>query len=232
MGITYKCLIIDDEKPAHQVLLSHIKQCEDLECIGHAYSGKEALTFLQTNEVDILFLDINMPLISGLELLEMLPVKPTTIVTTAYSDFALESYQNDAIDYLLKPISFSKFLKAVEKAKIFCKERKDSIKKSLPHSVLVKEDGFDYFIDMNDIIYIESAGNYIKIFTNSRRKSYFIYGSLVGFKTELTGEEFLQIHRSFIINKKHIKERFMSKLVLINGDEVPIGRKYQILLDQ
>ncbi|MGL4584307.1 MAG: LytR/AlgR family response regulator transcription factor [Flavobacterium sp.] len=232
MGITYKCLIIDDEKPAHQVLLSHIKQCEDLECIGHAYSGKEALTFLQTNEVDILFLDINMPLISGLELLEMLPVKPTTIVTTAYSDFALESYQNDAIDYLLKPISFSKFLKAVEKAKIFCKERKDSIKKSLPHSVLVKEDGFDYFIDMNDIIYIESAGNYIKIFTNSRRKSYFIYGSLVGFKTELTGEEFVQIHRSFIINKKHIKERFMSKLVLINGDEVPIGRKYQILLDQ
>ncbi|WP_121966114.1 LytTR family DNA-binding domain-containing protein [Myroides sp. N17-2] len=232
MGITYKCLIIDDEKPAHQVLLSHIKQCEDLECIGHAYSGKEALTFLQTNEVDILFLDINMPLVSGLELLEMLPVKPTTIVTTAYSEFALESYQNDAVDYLLKPISFSKFLKAVEKAKIFCKERKDNIKKSLPHSVLVKEDGFDYFIDMNDIIYIESAGNYIKIFTKSRRKSYFVYGSLVGFKTELTGEEFVQIHRSFIINKKHIKERFMSKLVLVNEDEVPIGRKYQILLDQ
>lgn len=232
MGITYKCLIIDDEKPAHQVLLSHIKQCEDLECIGHAYSGKEALTFLQTNEVDILFLDINMPLVSGLELLEMLPVKPTTIVTTAYSEFALESYQNDAVDYLLKPISFSKFLKAVEKAKIFCKERKDNIKKSLPHSVLVKEDGFDYFIDMNDIIYIESAGNYIKIFTKSRRKSYFVYGSLVGFKTELTGEEFVQIHRSFIVNKKHIKERFMSKLVLVNEDEVPIGRKYQILLDQ
>lgn len=232
MGVTYKCLIIDDEKPAHQVLLSHIKQCEDLECIGHAYSGKEALTFLQTNEVDILFLDINMPLVSGLELLAMLPVKPTTIVTTAYSEFALESYQNDAVDYLLKPISFSKFLKAVEKAKIFCKERKHSIRKSLPHSILVKEDGFDYFINMNDIIYIESAGNYIKIFSKSRRKSYFVYGSLVGFKTELIGEEFVQIHRSFIINKNHIKERFMSKLVLTNEDEVPIGRKYQILLDQ
>lgn len=232
MGVTYKCLIVDDEKPAHQVLLSHIKQCDDLECIGNAYSGKEALTFLQNNEIDILFLDINMPLVSGLELLEMLPVKPSTIVTTAYSDFALESYQNDAIDYLLKPISFSKFLKAVEKAKIFCKDRKENKKKSVPLSVLIKEDGFDYYINMNDIIYVESAGNYIKIFTKSRRKSYFVYGSLSGFKTELIGDNFVQVHRSFIINKECIKERFMSKVVLINEDEVPIGRKYQILLDQ
>lgn len=232
MGITYKCLIIDDEKPAHQVLLSHIKQCNDLECVGHAYSGREALTFLQNNEVDILFLDINMPLLSGLELLGMLPVKPTTIVTTAYSEFALESYQNDAVDYLLKPIAFSKFLKAVEKAKVFCKDRKESIKKIQPLCVVVKEDGFDYFIEKNDIIYVESAGNYIKVFTNSRRKSYFVYGSLVGFKTELEGDEFVQIHRSFVINKKYIKERFMSKVILKNNDEVPIGRKYQILLDQ
>lgn len=232
MGFTYKCLIVDDEKPAHQVLLSHIKQCEDLECVGHAYSGKEALSFLQANDVDILFLDINMPLVSGLELLGMLPIKPTTIVTTAYSDFALESYQNDAIDYLLKPISFSKFLKAVEKAKIFCKDRKISLKNSLPQSILVKEDGFDYYLDMNDIIYIESAGNYIKIFTKSRRKSYFVYGSLSGFKNELIGDNFVQIHRSFIVNKECIKEKFMSKVVLVNDDTVPIGRKYQILLDQ
>ncbi|MCO7723119.1 LytR/AlgR family response regulator transcription factor [Myroides odoratimimus] len=232
MGITYQCLIVDDEKPAHQVLLSHIKQCDDLECIGHAYSGKEALTFLQSNEVDILFLDINMPLVSGLELLEMLPIKPTTIVTTAYSEFALESYQNDAVDYLLKPIAFSKFLKAVEKAKVFCKDRKENNRKSELQKVLIKEDGFDYFIEMSDIMYVESAGNYIKIFTKSRRKSYFVYGSLVGFKTELIGDNFVQVHRSFIINKECIKERFMSKVILMNGDEVPIGRKYQILLDQ
>lgn len=232
MEFTYKCLIVDDEKPAHQVLLSHIKQCDELTCIGHAYSGKEALAVLQEQEVDILFLDINMPLVTGIELLQMLPKKPVTIVTTAYSEYALESYQSDAVDYLLKPISFSKFLKAVEKAKVFCKDRIESNKKAEPKSILIKEDGCDYYIDLEDIIYVESAGNYIKIFTKSRRKSYFVYGSLVGIKTDLVGNDFVQVHRSFIVNKANIKERFIGKVIMVNDEEVPIGRKYQILLDQ
>ncbi|MTG98365.1 LytTR family DNA-binding domain-containing protein [Myroides albus] len=230
MGVTYKCLIVDDEKPAHQVLLSHINQCADLECVGHAYNGKDALLFMQEKDVDILFLDINMPLVSGLEFLEMLSVKPTTIVTTAYSDYALESYQNDAVDYLLKPISFAKFLKAVEKAKVFCKDKLQL--KEVPSFITIKEDGMDYKINLDDIIYVESAGNYIKIFTNSRRKSYFVYGSLVGIKNDLSGSNFVQVHRSFIVNKLNIKERSIGKMTMTNNDEVPIGRKYQILLDQ
>jgi len=230
MGIKYSCLIVDDEKPAHQVLMSHINQCDDLECVGTAFSGKEALAFLQKNEVDILLLDINMPLISGLEFLDMLPVKPVTIITTAYSDFALESYEKDAVDYLLKPISFGKFLKAIEKAKIFCKNRKESTDVVQDNVLKIKEDGMEVLIEVDDILFIESAGNYIKIFVEHRSKSYFVYGSLISIKTELP-DYFIQVHRSFIVNRKQIVKKELGKVTLHSTIEVPVGRKYQILVE-
>lgn len=230
MGTKYKCLIVDDEKPAHQVLMSHISQCEDLECVGHVFSGKEALSFLQKNEVDILLLDINMPLISGLEFLDMLAVKPITIITTAYSDFALESYEKDAVDYLLKPISFGKFLKAIEKAKIFCKNRKETTDDIIDNVLRIREDGLEVAIDMDEIIFVESAGNYIKIFVENRSKSYFVYGSLVSIKTELS-DHFIQVHRSFIVNRKQIVKKELGKVTLHTNIEIPVGRKYQILIE-
>lgn len=230
MGTKYKCLIVDDEKPAHQVLISHINQCEDLECVGTAFSGKEALTFLQNNEVDILLLDINMPLISGLEFLDMLTVKPITIITTAYSDFALASYEKDAVDYLLKPISFGKFLKATEKAKIFCNNRKGNPEEVRDNVLRIREDGLDLVIDVDEIIFIESAGNYIKIFVENRSKSYFVYGSLISIKTELP-DHFIQVHRSFIVNRKQIVKKELGKVTLHTNIEIPVGRKYQILIE-
>ena len=230
MGTKYKCLIVDDEKPAHQVLMSHISQCDDLECVGNSFSGKEALLFLQKNEVDILLLDINMPLISGLEFLDMLSAKPITIITTAYSDFALESYEKDAVDYLLKPISFGKFLKAIEKAKIFCKNRKDLTDEFRDNVLKIREDGLDIVIDMDEIIFVESAGNYIKIFVENRSKSYFVYGSLVSVKTELP-DHFIQVHRSFIVNRKQIVKKELGKVTLHTNIEIPVGRKYQILIE-
>lgn len=229
MGTTYKCLIVDDEKPAHQVLTSHIGKCDDLICIGNVYNGKEALLFLQNTPVDILFLDINMPMITGMELLSLLPQKPVTIITTAYTDFALQSYENDVIDYLLKPIPFGKFLKAVEKAKVFSNNQKDSY--LLPNTIEIKEDGIDYNVSIDSIIYIESAGNYIKVFTSERRKSYFVYGSLIGIKNELS-EEFIQIHRSYLINVRYIETILPFKVILKTNIELPVGRKYQILLDK
>ncbi|MBB1150411.1 MULTISPECIES: LytTR family DNA-binding domain-containing protein [unclassified Myroides] len=230
MGTTYTCLIVDDEKPAHQVLMSHISQCEDLECVGNAFSGREALAFLQKHEVDILLLDINMPLISGLELLDMVAVKPVTIITTAYSDFALESYEKDAVDYLLKPISFGKFLKAIEKAKIFCKNRRESTGEVQENILKIREDGLDISIDVDEIIFIESAGNYIKIFVEHRSKSYFVYGSLISIKTELP-DHFIQVHRSFIVNRKQIVKKELGKVTLHTNIEIPVGRKYQILIE-
>lgn len=119
MALTYRCLIIDDESPAHKALISHISKFDELEHSGSAFNGMEAIKLLNENQYDIIFLDINMPVISGVELMELQPKRPLTIVTTAYSDFALSAYQNDAIDYLLKPISLDKFSKAIEKAKTY-----------------------------------------------------------------------------------------------------------------
>ena len=113
--MNYKCLIVDDEAPAHKVLHSHINKSEIFEIVGDCYDGKEALDFLSKNKVDVVFLDIEMPRLTGLELLQCLPYPTIVILTTAYSNFGFEAYQNDVVDYMLKPISYPRFLKALNK---------------------------------------------------------------------------------------------------------------------
>ncbi|MBW3519323.1 LytTR family DNA-binding domain-containing protein [Flavobacterium sp. NKUCC04_CG] len=229
MATPYNCFIVDDEKPAHQVIQSHINQCDDLVVVGQAYGSSEALQKLQESKVDILFLDINMPLITGLELLRILPEKPITIITTAYSDFALESYQLDVVDYLLKPVSFTHFIKATQKAKIFCKQRVHL--KQVKTHISVRENGMVVDLSLSSILFVESAGNYVKIFVSGRTRAYLIYGSLLSIKEDLVSEYFVQVHRSFIVNKKHIVKNEKNILYLEDNYQIPIGRKYQILMD-
>lgn len=232
MAITYRCLIIDDESPAHKALASHISKFEDLEHSGSAFNGMEAIKLLNENNYDIIFLDINMPVISGVELMELQPKRPLTIVTTAYSDFALSAYQNDAIDYLLKPISFEKFSKAIEKAKIY------SSGNILKKETTVSEKTFSYrsngqMLDMplNDVLYIESLGNYMKLYSKKLKSPVIIYGSLSNIGEEINCSNFIQVHRSYIVNTKEISSLTFKLLTLSNGETVPVGRKYQILLN-
>ena len=201
MALTYRCLIIDDETPAHKALASHISKFDDLEHSGSAFSGMEALKMLNENSYDIIFLDINMPVISGVELMELQPKRPLTIVTTAYSDFALSAYQNDAIDYLLKPISFEKFSKAIEKAKIYfsgntLKKDKESDEKMLSYRI----NGQMTDILLTDILYIESLGNYMKLYSAKLNLPLIIYGSLSSIASEIDSTNFVQVHRSYIVN--------------------------------
>ncbi|WP_369765011.1 LytR/AlgR family response regulator transcription factor [Flavobacterium sp. WC2429] len=231
MELTYRCLIIDDETPAHKALASHIAKYEDLEHSGSAYNGREALKMLNENNYDIIFLDINMPIISGIELMEMQPNRPITIVTTAYSDFALSAYQNDAIDYLLKPISFEKFEKAIEKAKTYYSGI------SLKKGENKKDEVLTYRLNgqiveslLDDIVYIESLGNYIKLYSTKAKLPVIIYGSLSNITIELDNANFLQIHRSYIINTNKIQSTSQKSLTMCDGKIIPIGRKYQILL--
>lgn len=232
MDLTYRCLIIDDETPAHKALASHIAKYDDLEYSGSAFNGMEALKMLNENSYDIIFLDINMPVISGVELMETQPNRPLTIVTTAYSDFALSAYQNDAIDYLLKPISFEKFTKAIEKAKTYYSgislKKEDGVKeKMLSYRIngQVKE------MLLDDIIYIESLGNYMKLFISKVNLPIIIYGSLSNITAELNGVNFVQVHRSYVVNSNKIKSFTLKTLTMSNGENLPVGRKYQILLD-
>ncbi|PWB18983.1 LytR/AlgR family response regulator transcription factor [Flavobacterium sp. HTF] len=232
MEFTYRCLIVDDESPAHKALASHIAKFDDLEHSGSAFSGMEALKMLNENKYDIIFLDINMPVISGVELMELQPNRPLTIVTTAYSDFALSAYQNDAIDYLLKPISFEKFSKAIEKAKIYfsgnnVKKENTSNGKVLSHRV----NGQMTDILLSDIIYIESLGNYMKLYSSRHNLPMIIYGSLASISAEIDCTDFLQVHRSYIVNVSKITSVTFKSLTMCNNEIIPVGRKYQILLD-
>ncbi|AWG27004.1 LytR/AlgR family response regulator transcription factor [Flavobacterium kingsejongi] len=230
MEPSLKCLIVDDEKPAHQVIRSHIMNSVGFEYAGSAYNGTEALAMLRETNFDILFLDINMPLINGIELMKILPERPVTIITTAYSDFALESYQQDAVDYLLKPIPLSGFLKAIEKAKLFCeaKKRKQNTELTIPlrHNKEIEE------VLHRDILYIESLGNYVKVYRLSLSRPMVVYGTLAHIFAGLKQKGFLQIHRSFVVNTLHIKHFSKQKLILHNDKTIPVGRKYQILLDE
>lgn len=232
MASTYRCLIIDDESPAHKALASHISKFEDLEHSGSAFSGMEAVKMLNANSYDIIFLDINMPVISGVELMELQPNRPLTIVTTAYSDYALSAYQNDAIDYLLKPISLEKFSKTIEKAKIYFSG--NSLKKEVTtNSKVLSHRVNGQMIDtlLCDIIYIESLGNYMKLYSAKLKSPIIIYGSLSSIASEIDSTNFVQVHRSFIVNVDKISSVTFKNLTMCNNEIIPVGRKYQILLD-
>lgn len=231
MGTSYKCLIIDDETPAHKALISHLSKFEDLEYSGSAYNGKEALRMLNENQYDIIFLDINMPVISGVELMELQPNRPLTIVTTAYTDFALPAFQNDAIDYLLKPISLEKFTKAIEKAKRYYTgfeigKENETKERFLTYRI----NGELTSIALNEILYIESIGNYLKVHCKKMRIPFIVYGTLMSILEDIGNKDFLQVHRSFIVNSTTITTIGQNKIILSNRVEIPVGRTFKILL--
>jgi two-component system, LytTR family, response regulator len=230
MGTIYKCLIVDDETPAHLVLKSHIAQCDDLLFAQSAYNGKEAIQLLSEHEFDIVFLDIDMPLVNGIEVMQTLTKRPVTIVTTAYNHFAFEAFQQDAIDYLLKPISFPRFLKAVEKAKNFYKSQQD--KKPLVQSIQVKIDGETSELRLDEIVYFQSIGNYIKIFFKGKVKPALVYDSLKNMLDRIPEEIFIQTHKSYIINSQYIDHIEKENVYLAGDIIIPVGRKYELLLNR
>ena len=225
----YKCLIIDDEAPAHKVLHSHISKTEQLEIVGDAYDGKEALDFLSHTKVDIIFLDIEMPKLTGLELLECLPQPTIVILTTAYSNFGFEAYQNDVVDYLLKPISYPRFLKAINKV-ISMLEPKKTEQTNYPE-IELKHDGIVRMIDSENILYIEAVGNYIKIHLQNE-KPILITQTLNYISSILQSLLFTRIHKSFIIKRTAITEIKKTEVIISNAIPLPIGRRYSVLLEQ
>jgi two-component system, LytTR family, response regulator len=231
MGNAFKCLIVDDEKPAHLVLQSHIAKCDDLTYAASAYNGKEALKLLIENEYDFVFLDIEMPLINGLEVMQTLSKRPATIVTTAYNNFAFEAYQEDAVDYLLKPISFARFLKSIEKAKYFWEANR--AKPIGTTSISLQIEGEPHQIPYEDILYFESIGNYMKVyFSSGTLKSVVVYDTLKNIVGSTPSSIFIQTHKSFVVNLSHIESLEKEKLVLKNGVSVPMGRRYELLVSR
>ena len=228
MGPAYKCLIVDDEVPAYLVIQSHIRNTPGLEFIASASNGKVAMQLLEQRRFDIVFLDINMPIVNGIELMQQLPFRPATIITTAYSDFALDAFKYDAVDYLVKPIGLLAFTKAVEKAKIFC----DAKVLAPPKTMLSLKTAKDSInVAATDIVYIESYGNYLKVYLTGRQMPVVIYGALSAIANELDSN-FVRVHKTYIINTYHSKNILGQEVRLSNGSVVPVGRKYRILLGE
>lgn len=225
----YKCLIVDDEAPAHKVLHSHINKSEFFEIVGDCYDGKEALDFLSKNKVDVVFLDIEMPRLTGLELLQCLPYPTIVILTTAYSNFGFEAYQNDVVDYMLKPLSYPRFLKALNKVQALLVPKIEETKE--PVEIELKLDGIMKHIKTEEILYIEAVGNYIKIHFK-HEKAILVTQTMKYISSLLPSSSFTRIHKSFIVQRSEIVEIKKTVLTLSNSISLPIGRKYSVLLEQ
>ena len=225
----YTCLVVDDEAPAHKVLHSHISKSDFLEIVGDCYDGKEALDFLTKNKVDVVFLDIAMPRLTGLELLQCLPYPTIVILTTAYSNFGFEAYQNDVVDYMLKPISYPRFLKALNKVQALLVPK--IIQTKDPVEIELKLDGIMKQIKLDDILYIEAVGNYIKIHFK-HEKAILVTQTMKYISSLLPSTSFTRIHKSYIVHRSEIKEIKKTVLTLSNSISLPIGRKYSVLLEQ
>ncbi len=221
---TYTCIVVDDESPAIRLLENYIAKVAFLELTGTTTSSLEALNMVGNLQVDLMFLDIQMPDLTGIQLSKILKGSTKIIFTTAYPQFALESYELNAIDYLLKPFEFERFYEAVLKLRDVPKNERDST--PIGEYLFIKTDGKNNFekVYLKDILYIESLKNYVAIHLNG--KQIITYNTLKHIEAYLPSAEFVKIHRSYIVSLRHI-DKTDSLSVYINEACLPIGDTYR-----
>lgn len=221
-----KCIIIDDEPLAVQVIKNYLKEIQNLELIETFNNPIQAIATIEKGDIDLLFLDINIPKMNGLEFLRSLSNKPYTIITTAYREFAVESFDLDVIDYLVKPIPFGRFLKAINKiTNRINLEKGKTVEVSIPEEpfIFLKVDKKQMKIKLNDILYIESLKDYIKVITVLG--DYLVHKSMTSISEELSNDNFIRIHRSFTISINKISYVEGNSVEIANR-RIPIGRNY------
>jgi DNA-binding LytR/AlgR family response regulator len=224
---TLSCIIVDDEPVARKILREFTMQVSFLELRGEFENAVKAETWLQSSKADLIFLDIEMPKRSGLEYLKKSVVRPLVILTTAYPEYAIEGYELDIIDYLLKPIAFTRFQKAVQKAKEYAELR--SASNPHPSSIFVRSEKKIEKLELSDILYIESVGNYVSIVTET--KKILAYLTLKGIEHQLPQTMFIKIHQSFLVNFQKI-ESLEGSQVKVKNHLLPVSRNYRDALMQ
>ncbi|RMG85093.1 MAG: DNA-binding response regulator [Bacteroidetes bacterium] len=229
-----KCLVVDDEKPARELLAEYIGKMPELELIQTCSNAIDAQAVLRKTPADVLFLDIRMPNLSGLDFLRTLKNPPLVVLTTAYSEYALEAFELEVVDYLLKPVVFERFFEAVNK--IF-----NRVGRQLPTGMtdtetppredffFVKADGVIHKIDFEEVLYIESLREYIRLHTRDKRLV--LRQSLSDLDQKLPENRFFRIHRSFIINPEHL-EKIEGNQVFISGRALPLSKRRKELFLQ
>lgn len=222
-----KCIIIDDEEPARLLLNDYCNKIEGIEVVGMYKTPLRAISDIENKAIDVLLLDINMPDISGIDFLKSLRQQPNVILTTAYREYAVEGFELEVVDYLLKPIEFHRLLKAINKIKQLSAkpiaEKKES--EILTGNIQLKSNKKIYKIDFEDIMFVQSHSEYVMYHTKSNGKL-MVYGAIKTVETHLPKSHFYRTHRSYIVNRSYIKYIEGNQIVLENI-KLPIGESFK-----
>lgn len=232
-----RCLAIDDEPLALQQLESYISKLPYLERLASCRDAIEAQTFLSTQDVDLIFVDIDMPDLSGVEFVRMLSRRPMVIFTTAYSEYAIEGFRLDAVDYLLKPFSFADFSRSAAKARSLYELRHNQRVPEAPVAeaeaepkdkeyISVKADYKVSLVRITDIVYLESEGEYVRMHLADGSTITTLF-RLKNMETALPADSFMRVHRSYIVNLKYIRSYVRGRVYLSDTEYVPIGENYK-----
>ena len=222
-----KYLIIDDEYIAHDIIKGYCDLLPNMQLMKNCYDALEAIEYLNSNNVDLIFLDINMPKLKGFEFLKTLSSPPKVIVTTAYKEFALEGYELNISDYLLKPFGFERFLKAINKTVSTTNKTTQSIVDNndvVSKSIFLRSNNKYIQVTIDTIQYIEAAGNYTKVITINETIT--IREKISDVLELLNDIGFIQVHKSFAVSKKHIKS-IEGNRIFISENIIPIGKTYK-----
>ncbi|TDS19136.1 LytTR family two component transcriptional regulator [Maribacter caenipelagi] len=224
-----QCIVIEDQPPAQRVLKKYINDIGSLELKATFADALSAVDYLKTEKIDLIFLDIHLPKISGLEFLKVIKHEPNVILTTAFSEYALESYDFGVVDYLLKPFSFERFVQAVNKVQRlesdFKQERTLAEKNPLSNVIFIKS-GYEHIkIEVGDICYIRSDSDYTEIHTKDQR--HLSQETLRYWQVYLDPQKFSRIHKSYILNITKIYKINANQVILKNNETLPIGRAFK-----
>ena len=226
-----QCIVIDDEYPARVLLKDYISNLPQLELVGAFKNPMEAMETINSGSIDLIFLDIQMPGLTGVEFLKSMRKKPLVIFTTAYPDYALEGYELDVIDYLLKPFTFERFVTAVNKASELLALIKGNYSAQQPgthdavsRTIQVKSGSKTHRVNLDDILYIEGLREYVTYVTASQRV--IALESLRNLEQQLPQDTFLRVHKSFIINRSKV-DTLEGNQIEIKGKKIPIGKSYK-----
>ncbi len=217
-----KCIIVDDEPTARDVLQLLIEQIENIKIIGYCKNASEAITILNNNSIDLIFLDINMPDMSGISLAKIIPSSTKVIFTTAYREYAIDGFDLQAVDYLLKPISLERLIQAIQKYRL--ETNNNSNNDAVKNYLLVRSDRKMIKINLSDIVYIESLSDYVKLHTFS--KTIITRETISNIESKLSTKVFIRIHRSFIVSIQYISS-YTSEYIEIQEKAIPISRSYR-----
>lgn len=222
--MSIRCLIVDDEPLARKLLIRYVESCQDLTLVAACATAMEARTKLREEKIDLVFLDIQMPQLNGLQLLHALQIRPAVIFTTAYRDYAPEAFDVDAVDYLVKPISQERFLKAVDKYYERFPKNRSNVANESEETIFIRADRVQHKVARSMILYVESLDNYVKIVLKD--KTIVTRETISSLEKRLASPDFVRIHRSFIVNSKDIQTLSLES-VRIAGKELPLGRAFK-----